>query len=105
MAIIKYYHSEIEQGEVCSIIENANNVKVHTATFILPEGERPDDYGPKPSVPLLYMANEESYGNREVKYIDFTNYSGERVRLEVHGTAYVCSNEGKTIETVAPRRI
>lgn len=101
--LIKYYkYSETPAADLC-IIEDVENVVVHGGLFEL--SSLGDDHA---IISNHYLYDEKLYGTPRTpdvqmpmkKMITFRK-DGILCRLSVVGTAYVCNNDGKTIEKVA----
>ncbi len=114
--IIKYYGYAFPQN--LNIIEDVTDVLVHAGLHTAksdatPVGPDVDHAGIKNHYILdTYVelfGDPRSGGTNEpeapeflaAKFIDFTR-NGIRSRLAVYGRAYVCNNDGKTIEKVDP---
>lgn len=104
--LIKYYsylpNNNDGHGPVQSdltIIERCENLVVHGGIY------SPDDFGPQSHDPLVYMfLDVHDYilqDSPKKKFITFYK-EGQLTRLAVFGTAYVCNNDGETIEKVCP---
>ena len=76
------------------IIEDVTNVFVHAGCF---NPERPCSDG---NDPTTYYGTENQPMNTMTRWVDFTRY-GVRCRLVVTDRAYVCNDEGKTVEKVS----
>lgn len=114
--LIKYYGFAFPNN--LNIIDSVTDILVHagleTATpEALPCGPHVDHAGIKNT--YLYDTDKELFGDPRsggthepvqpkflaAKFIDFTR-NGLRCRLSVYGYAYVCNDEGRTIEKVDP---
>lgn len=103
--IIKYYtylpNNNDGHGPVAPdliIIENCENVVVHGGIF------GSDETGPNTNViQRLILLDNNDYLMQDIppkKLITFRK-DGFVQRLEVYGTAYVCNDDGKTVEKVS----
>lgn len=77
------------------IIEDVTDVYVHACCFNPQSTGNTDESGP-----TTFYGTEDQPMNVLTRHIDFTRY-GVRSRLVVSNHAYICSNEGKTIEKVS----
>lgn len=115
--IIKYYGYAFPQN--LNIIEDVTDVLVHAGLHTATE----DNIPVGPNIDHAGIVNHYTYDlSNELfpgivaganlkaddaprflaaKFIDFTR-NGIRCRLAVYGRAYVCNNDGKTIEKVDP---
>lgn len=99
--IIKLYAPD----EKLFIIENARGVVVHGGLFVFNSVDELSDlaFGPDPktSLEIFYTIQEpQTSDGRYCKFIDYHNGEGVRKRILVEHLAFVCSDEGKTIEKV-----
>ncbi len=82
------------------IIENAQDVVVLGGSFNLsetgPVGPQAGPLQPTTWRTIDVVDTPEALG----RFIDYTDAHGVRVRLRITSCAYVCSNEGRTIEKV-----
>jgi len=99
--LIKYYDYTLSPVSDLFIIENIENVVVHGAIF------QPEEMGPD----INQVQNHLFYDNdvlietdRPSKKLITFRKDGCIQRLAVYGTAYICNNDGETIEKVAPIR-
>lgn len=94
---IKAYFGALK--EKMSIIENCTDVIVDACSYTGAENgfQFENERQPKLWVELedINDANISRY-----KFIDYNDNNGIRTRLRVGGIAYICNNDGKTIEKV-----
>jgi hypothetical protein len=76
------------------IIEGVSGVTVHSGTFLKRNN------GPCEVIGMEYDYQPSASEETEVRYISFNNMDGILTRLRVYNLAYVCNDQGKTIETV-----
>lgn len=91
--LIKYYTAGIPN---LHIIENVSNV-VANAGFYDHRKDSACDF----SKSILDKISDDENWPRETLTIDYVK-EGTKFRLFVFGVAYICNNEGKTIEKVTP---
>lgn len=99
--IIKYYDYILSPVSDLFIIENVENVVVHGALF------QSDDTGPdinQYQLHLFYDNDQLISNDKPSKKLITFRQNGVTCRLAVYGTAYICNNDGETIEKVAPIR-
>lgn len=81
------------------IINDVKNVVVHMHQFVTPENgprlEGPDMPTTWRDLPRLGERPDDKY-----RFIDYTDEDGVRTRLRIEAYAYICNNEGRTIEKV-----
>lgn len=90
--IIKNY--TLGMGGSVSIIEGVEDVTVHLNTF---KGKNTGQV--TPHTPNSWIYQDDVADDQDVRFIDFKK-DGIYHRLYVTNFAYVCNDEGKTIETV-----
>lgn len=103
--LIKYYGYDYANPEIPAptapdlfIIENIENVVVHGGVF------GTDDHGPDINtvqIHRFYDRDSEIQAARPSKKLITFTKDGSVNRLQVYGTAYVCNNDGETIEKVS----
>lgn len=99
--IIKNYvydRKSISGGRV-EIYENARDVVVHLGAFTGESYVGPE-VGNGPLSPTTHLYPSEAHEGDFYHFIDFTDNDGVRCRLRVTAYAYVCNDQGKTIEKV-----
>lgn len=86
-------------GEI-HITENVTDVVVHTNQYLgKNSGPTPGDTAGGPRVPNSWIYQDDVKDDQPVRFIDYTK-DGIRNRLYVTNFAYICSDDGKTIERV-----
>lgn len=93
--IIKYY--TLKSPSELFIIDNAQSVRVIQNIF---SGLSSGPDASMVDIHVCYDSDEDVHGKR-VQFIDFTQ-DEVRHRLSVYGKAYICNDQGKTIEPVDP---
>lgn len=93
--LIKYYTLNFPADTY--ILDSVSNVRVINNIFTgLTSGPSADMI----DLHLCYDSDAVAQG-KNVQFIDFTQ-DGVRCRLPVYGKAYICTDQGKTIEPVDP---
>lgn len=101
--IIKNYHNPkgtiLKPGADLSIIEDVTDVLVHAGCF------NPENIGSASTVsnsndPTTFYGTDNEPINGLTRHIDFTR-RGVKCRLVVTAYAYICNDEGKTVEKVS----
>ena len=93
--IIKYYTNEFP--ETLYILEDVSDIEAPTS---LVTEHTPSEIHEAPVVVHQYDRN---YDEKSFAKIVFFKKDGALHQLNVFGTAYICNNDGKTIEKVSPK--
>ena len=83
-----------------NLIENCSDVVVDMNSYTPAQNGDQARGGALDPVFWLDFYDSESVDTQNNKFIDFTDKNGVRTRLRVTAFAYICNNEGKTIEKV-----
>lgn len=97
-------NSDRSENEQLHIIEDVSDVIVHQGNWMPPtwlhSPVRGGLWGPIPQE--IEIESFECSSDNSVRVIDYTTQNGERKRALVKLLAYVCNDNGRTIERVEP---
>lgn len=93
------YDTTSPSGGVLHIIENVSKVKVYLSSYQGLNANGPRFEGT--DMPVSWIEHASPSSPDDVFYfIDFTDSDGVRHRLKVTSYAYICNDQGKTIDRV-----
>ena len=86
-------------GATLHILENVSDVVVHLSSF---QGNLTNGpYFEGPAMPVVFIEHAEPSSPSDAFYfVDFTDTKGVRSRLKVTAYAYLCNDQGKTVEKI-----